>query len=134
MESAPAHESMFVHGILHRIEGDYDNARAWYGDVADSDVFRSVWPDGAEDGGEENGLNSAREFISAVEAWTKRRQGAEEELRSRSGEEIRLVVDHCEKKFGIGRVDDASGVWISKEKTAEMAQKMVTGGEGWREF
>jgi len=24
---------MYLHGILHRVEGDYDNARAEYGDV-----------------------------------------------------------------------------------------------------
>lgn len=34
---------MFVHGILHHIEGDIDNTRAWYGDVKGSDVFQSVW-------------------------------------------------------------------------------------------
>lgn len=25
---------MWLHGILHRMEGDYDNARTWYADVA----------------------------------------------------------------------------------------------------
>jgi hypothetical protein len=28
IQAAPQHEAMFLHGILHRIEGDYDNARA----------------------------------------------------------------------------------------------------------
>lgn len=29
----PKIESMLLHGILHRIEGDYENARLWYRDV-----------------------------------------------------------------------------------------------------
>ncbi len=46
---------MFLHGILHRIEGDFDNARYWYSDVAkdaaaddDDDgrpdtLYRRIW-------------------------------------------------------------------------------------------
>ena len=41
METAPAYEAMYLHGILHRIEGDYENARAWYKDSRSSDVFQS---------------------------------------------------------------------------------------------
>ena len=29
MQADPAFEGMFLHGILQRVEGDYDNARAW---------------------------------------------------------------------------------------------------------
>jgi hypothetical protein len=29
MQAAPQYESMMLHGILHRIEGDHENARAW---------------------------------------------------------------------------------------------------------
>lgn len=36
---------MYVHGMLHRIEGDIDNTRAWYGDVKETEVFKSVWGD-----------------------------------------------------------------------------------------
>jgi hypothetical protein len=42
MQAAPQHEAMFLHSILYRIEGDYDNARAWYGDVKDSVVFHNL--------------------------------------------------------------------------------------------
>ncbi|KAI9716977.1 MAG: hypothetical protein M1828_007491 [Chrysothrix sp. TS-e1954] len=31
---APRIEGMHLHGLLHRLEGDYDNAAAWYKDVA----------------------------------------------------------------------------------------------------
>ncbi|KAJ5038740.1 uncharacterized protein L3040_006420 [Drepanopeziza brunnea f. sp. 'multigermtubi'] len=47
MQAKPAFEGMFLHGILHRIEGDYDNARMWYSDVA------------AGEGGEEDGCGGA---------------------------------------------------------------------------
>lgn len=52
MQAAPATEAMYIHGILHRIEGDLDNTRAWYGDVKSSEVFQSVWTGmDSEDGG-----------------------------------------------------------------------------------
>ena len=43
MQAAPADEAMYLHGILHRIEGDLDNTRAWYGDVKTSKAFTWVW-------------------------------------------------------------------------------------------
>lgn len=52
MQAAPATEAMYIHGILHRIEGDLDNTRAWYGDVKSSEVFQAVWTGmDSEDGG-----------------------------------------------------------------------------------
>ncbi|KAK5231976.1 hypothetical protein LTR47_006816 [Exophiala xenobiotica] len=45
----PAWEAMYAHGILHRLEGDIDNARAWYGDVKDAQVFQAVWGGGEGD-------------------------------------------------------------------------------------
>lgn len=36
MQAAPAVEGMLLHGILHRAEGDFDNARAWISDVQDA--------------------------------------------------------------------------------------------------
>ncbi|KAG9201832.1 hypothetical protein G6514_005249 [Epicoccum nigrum] len=36
MQAPPAVEGMLLHGILHRVEGDFGNARAWVGDVADA--------------------------------------------------------------------------------------------------
>ena len=29
MQAEPAFEGMYLHGILHRVEGDYENAKAW---------------------------------------------------------------------------------------------------------
>lgn len=119
---------MFVHGILHRIEGDYDNTRAWYGDVEGSECFNAVW-EGASD--------EAMGFIGEIEAWRKggRAPGAEEErLRAKSLKELMRVLEFCEERFGTGTVEDATAVWVPKEKTKEQAAAMITGGEGWREF
>ena len=141
MQQAPAYEAMFLHGILHRVEGDYDNARAWYNNVSDSEVFRSAWPG-------ESGRHEAMEFLDEIEGWRmenpgRRRSGddkksyerRENELRRRSLEELKRVLVFCEGKFGTERVEDASGVWVRMgTEHREKAQGMVTGGEGWREF
>jgi hypothetical protein len=127
MEAPPAEESMFVHGILHRIEGDYDNTRAWYGNVEGSACFTAVW------GGKEKALR----FVDEVQRWRKAGQvrgGEEERLREVSLRELLKVLEFCEGKFGVGRVESATTVWVPKKKTAEQAKAMITGGEGWREF
>lgn len=50
MQSPPAFEGMLLHALLHRVEGDVENARCWYFDVLGSGVFEFVWEGG---GGEE---------------------------------------------------------------------------------
>ncbi|KAJ9666047.1 hypothetical protein H2201_003725 [Coniosporium apollinis] len=54
MQAAPAFEGMLLHAMLHRIEGDYNNARAWYADCAGAGVVGWCWADG-EDGDGEKG-------------------------------------------------------------------------------
>ena len=126
MESPPAYEGMFLHGILHRVEGDYGNARAWYENVEASEVFTSVWI---------GGLEEAKKFIDRIEAFTKRREGSGEALEKESRREIDAVVTWCREKFGESEVRDASKAWVkSDEKKKEMASNMIIGGEGWRHF
>ncbi|KAJ9612172.1 hypothetical protein H2200_003769 [Cladophialophora chaetospira] len=163
MQAAPASEAMYLHGLLHRIEGDLDNCRAWYGDVKDTEAFRWVWggmdAEGAEsaDGQSESPTASADEshsralaFLDKVEAYknsllsSKRslKDGAsktsipsEDELGEISLREIRRMLSFCDKKFGTTSVADASKIWVSmNEKHADKAAEMITGGEGWREF
>ncbi len=125
MQAAPAYEGMYLHGILHRIEGDYDNARAWYGDVADSDVFRKVWRSGDE----------GRAFVGRVEAWKKRGEGDGKELEEESRRELGAVVDWCVERFGKGEWRDASSVWVQpREDIKKTGEEMVSGGKGFREF
>ncbi|KAL8712648.1 MAG: hypothetical protein Q9220_003179 [cf. Caloplaca sp. 1 TL-2023] len=132
MQSPPAYEGMFLHGILHRVEGDYDNARAWYGDVADSDVFKQVWGKGE---GKEGGREKAMRFIDDVEKLRKKGEGGQGELGKRSREEVERVVEFCKGKFGEGRWGDVRGEWVGMgEKHKDVAEKMLVGGEGWRQF
>ena len=126
MQAAPAYESMYLHGILHRIEGDYDNARAWYSDVKNSEVFQAAWPEGEK---------AARGFLDQIEALRKRREGDLDALEKESRREIKSVIDFCKKKFGEGEVKDASGIWVQPDKRhSDKAKAMILGGEGWRQF
>ena len=145
MQAPPAHEAMYLHGILHRVEGDYDNARAWYGNVEDSEVFKTVWADAAGTAGiaGKAGEGGAWRLIDDVERLRKGSKVDKERINTealgrRSLAEIRGVVAFCERKFGTGRVEDAREVWVLGEEGGEKEktkmQEMVVGGEGWREF
>ena len=126
MQSAPAYEGMYLHGILHRVEGDYDNARAWYGDVESSEVYESVWRQRKDDG---------KAFVDKVQAFVKKGEGDEEELARESRREIEGVVEFCRRKFGEGKVEDASEAWVkNSEKIKGIAEKQLVGGEGFRKF
>ena len=131
MQSAPAHEAMYLHGILHRIEGDYDNARAWYANVADSDVYRQTW---------EGDLEGGSRLIDDVEVLRKGRPAEKhavdtEALGHRSIAEITHVLSFCETKLGTGKLLDAREAWTGTgEQHKKMASDMIVGGEGWREF
>ena len=162
MQADPAWEAMYLHGILHRIEGDLDNARAWYGEVKTSEIFEWVWEgmDGkvpAETSGHgdqsalaDKAFGPAMSFLDNVEAYkssllsskASRRQSPPmgkvpdvDSLADVSLRELRRVLSFCERKYGTSVVTDASPVWVSmSEKHADMASQMITGGEGWREF
>ena len=126
MQAAPAYEGMYLHGILHRIEGDYDNARAWYKNVASSDIFNSSWSS------QEDGLG----FIDKVETLNERKEGDKEALGQESVEEIKRAIAFCAKKFGKEKIADASVAWKQPEggESKQLAEDMVSGGKGHRKF
>ncbi|MCJ1315831.1 hypothetical protein MMC15_001151 [Xylographa vitiligo] len=125
MQAAPMFEAMYLHGILHRIEGDYDNARAWYGNVADTEVFKKNW----------SSKEKALEFIGKVEALNKKRKGDKAALEKESVKEIKTVIDHCVEKYSSGQVQDASVAWVQPEEAhRRMGEEMVSGGKGFRDF
>lgn len=125
MEAPPAYESMFLHGILHRIEGDFDNARAWYGDVSSSDVFKAIW----------SSKDEAMEFVDNIQTLVKQGRGSREELEKRSLAEIKGVVEVCVSKFGKEPVQDARPEWkFSEGKARELKQEMISGHKGYRKF
>ena len=123
---------MFLHGILHRIEGDYDNARAWYSNVSESDVFRHAWPGGEGKGGSQD---AAKGFIAQVEECVRERGGEKEGLEKESLREIKAVVEFCRSKFGDEAMMDASKAFVANdEKIKQMSEDQITGGKGFRKF
>jgi len=131
MQAAPQYESMFLHGILHRIEGDYNNTRAWYSDVQESEVFHFVWGD--------DGLREALQFVRKIEVLRKEKKGVCEpgdfkDLQEESKREIAKTIEFCENKFGIEKLEDATSIWVQDEKSSGKGSDMVIGGEGWRQF
>jgi len=126
MQNKPAWEGMYIHGILHRIEGDYRNAEAWYGDVATSDCFKHVWS---------NGVDDAKAFIQGVEKLRKEKMGELADLEQQSKHEMDALVEWCKGQFGTGELQDATKAWVEPtEEHRKMAAKMLVGGEGWRQF
>jgi hypothetical protein len=137
-QSEPAVECMYLHGILHRIEGDVENARCWYGDVDGAEVLRAVWG-----GGEAKA--DWRVFLDRVEARrdvhagrAKGGQSAEEEdveLSRISLWELERLLDVLENMLGLEAMADSSAVWVQPDKEiGEKGNAMIVGGEGWREF
>lgn len=128
MQAPPKYEGMLLHALLHRVEGDYDNARAWYGDVCESPVFEAVWKGGKEE---------VLKLVDDVEALRKKGQGKDRmgELEKRSEGEVRGLLEWCGSHFGTEAWEDASGEWKPhSEKTKKIAEQQTMGGEGWRQF
>lgn len=141
MQSPPAYEGMYVHGILHRIEGDFNNARAWYSDVGEWEGFSRFW--GSEDAaGEEGGQKlprqmGARKFLDRVERCAK--SGGKEEdvesLRLKSRAELENLLDWCLERFGTDMHKDATKVWVQpSEEISKIGEEQVSGSGGPRKF
>jgi hypothetical protein len=48
---------------------------------------------------------------------------------------LERVLEWCERKFGGGAWQDASGAWTRhSEEVRKKAEGMVSGDQGWREF
>lgn len=141
MQSPPAYESMYVHGILHRIEGDYDNARAWYSNVGDWEGFKKIWgptdsPE-EEDGQKLPRQKSAREFLNRIEKASGK--GGEKEglesLQSESRKELESLLEWCLKKFGTTMHKDATKDWVApSDELKQMGEDQVSGSAGPRKF
>ncbi|RPA99788.1 hypothetical protein L873DRAFT_1827897 [Choiromyces venosus 120613-1] len=113
MQSLPAEEGMFLHEVLHRIEGDYDNAQAWYKDVSDTEIMEEVWG-GKGEGGKGEELEG----------------GEFERLEKKSRREIEEIVGWCVGRFGTGVWRDGTVACVeSSEKVKKAGQAQVTGDE-----
>ncbi|KAI7327244.1 hypothetical protein KC340_g5659 [Hortaea werneckii] len=158
MQAPPAYEGMMIHAVLHRVEGDYRNAEAWYGDVFHGEeqerggkgCLERCWGSGRE------GLERCLGFVRRVEGLRKKNipvgkgdDGGEgsgvgvdyeeqtrlEDLERESRREIEALVAWCVERFGTAKCEDATQVWVrDREEVREMKKEMVVGGEGWRQF
>ena len=164
MQSVPKYEGMFLHGILHRIEGDLNNARCWYSDVNGTEVFMKVWGEGktfkdfrdsvdAGDSAEkwqessygicgenEGVLDEGQRFLNRVQAFQmmKAKDRTDEEkrrLEEESMREIDGVIEWCKEKFGVEIWQDASSAWVENDDEIKgISQEMLTGDKGRRKF
>lgn len=148
MQSAPAYEGMYIHGLLHRIEGDYDNTRAWYFNVQDAECFTSVWGEATqEERKEAEGIKhqyrvgkvpaqkKTRDFLDKIELLKKKKQGDKNALEEESKREIEELVQWCVNKFGTNKLDDATQAWVgNSDEIRQKGQNMTTGTEGHRKF
>lgn len=131
MQNDPAWEGMYIHGILHRVEGDLENAKAWYGDVSEKECYESVWG--------KNGLDDGKDFLDRSGALRQKKGGdADAEmaaLSELSQKEFNNLTEFCKQRFGAGVMTDATQAWAEpSEELREIAAKMLVGGEGWRQF
>ncbi|RMY59844.1 hypothetical protein D0864_13173 [Hortaea werneckii] len=160
MQAPPAYEGMMIHAVLHRVEGDYRNAEAWYGDVFHGEE-QECGGKGCLDrcwGGGREGLERCLGFVRRVEGLRKKNvpvvgkgdgggggkgsgvgghegQTRLEDLERESRREIEALVGWCVERFGTGKCEDATQVWVrDREEVREMKKQMVVGGEGWRQF
>jgi len=151
MSSHPAVEGMLLHAILHRIEGDYDNNRAWGRDVAAKDahelegsgVLVAIYPPVTPGEKDTMTVRERAAYASAcflrltddVEAFCRGGKGDRGMLEGRCKEEMKRVMEWCEGKFGTGRWVDASEAWVRpSQEVRDMGNDMVSGDKGWRKF
>ncbi|KAF2660249.1 hypothetical protein K491DRAFT_570606, partial [Lophiostoma macrostomum CBS 122681] len=155
MSGPPAVEGMLLHSILHRIEGDFENARLWGGDVADAckgwapkrrgeeggRLERSIWQDSGSDHAPTPtpGEESAKRLITSIEAFRARKSSSADaeaqDLSQRTRRELSRVLEWCILKFGDGAWVDASSAWVSPgEDIRKIGNDMVSGDKGWRKF
>jgi hypothetical protein len=136
---------MYLHGILHRIEGDYDNARAWYSDVKESDIYAKIWgkeghtwkswKELASD--DRQLLDEGQKFLDAVQRFkeTKGKEGDKAALEEKSRKELDEITRWCEERFGIHKMEDASSAWVkASDEIRKMGEDQVNGDNGRRNF
>jgi len=140
MQSPPAYEGMYLHGILHRIEGDYDNARAWYSDVRGSEVYIGMWGShgvGWKEWNETSGeKDEGQRFLDEVQKFKQGKNGHRRAvLEEASRKELEHVITFCEEKFGTDKWEDASDAWVQhSEQVRQMGEDQVSGNSGQRNF
>jgi hypothetical protein len=123
------------------VEGDFENARAWYKYVSNNEegarLMEYVWTNSEGVGAAEGALGFVKEveWLSPASVDDREKVEKMKELGARSIEEIESVIGWCEKKFGKDRWVDASAAWVRPdEKIKRMGEEQVSGMKGMRRF
>ena len=159
MQAPPAVEGMLLHSILHRAEGDFNNARAWMGDVVDAcegwvpkqrsegqRLDHEIVEKMRKQKGVEESLveyayreEDPKALTDDVESFRKtkgqktNKNGERIEERIRS--ELSRILEWCAEKFGREEWADASSAWTKdSEEINATKNDMVSGTKGYRKF
>ncbi|BFZ56127.1 hypothetical protein PYCC9005_003169 [Savitreella phatthalungensis] len=109
----------YWHGILHRIENDFRNSRAWY-DNADQPLLKHFFSSSEE----------AKRFCWACQniVVDKNSEGHDvEAVKRQAMDEIVGVLDLAIEEFGLDARADVSDYYSSREEDKELKGQMTTG-------
>ncbi|KAF2121270.1 hypothetical protein BDV96DRAFT_640666 [Lophiotrema nucula] len=155
MEAPPAVEGMLLHSILHRIEGDFPNSRAWMSDVGDAcegwvpkrrgqETLSKGVKEGMMNKGVKESLvlfvyTSEEEPLQLIDDVEKIRKGEGrekvEEIEELARTELERVINWCRNKFGEGSWVDATEAYTKGgEEVQQIHEEMISGDKGWRKF
>jgi hypothetical protein len=84
-------------------------------------------------------VEDAIAFLTRIETLRKETKVTERKdkvksLEKESLREIGAVLKFCEEKFGTGKVEDATQIWVQDEKSSGKGNDMIVRREGWRQL